>query len=401
MKSPAAGSPAQHAPSSSLWSAFVPLLPLILAVFVGFLAIGMVLPVIPRHVHDVLGQGTAMVGVVMGSQYLASFFGRFWAGALADARGPRVPVLIGLVTASCIGAVYLLSWHFVERTQLSLTLVVLARLLTGVTDSFVITGVLAWGVARVGTAHTGKAFGWLGVALFGAYAVGPPLGVALHAHFGFGALAEAAVLVPIAALAGSLLIPAMAPSHLPRLPVSRVIGAVKWPGIGLLLCAAGFAMISAFAVLLFAQRGWSGGAIAVSSLGVGFVAGRLLFGHLPDRIGGARVALVCVLTECVGELLIWGAPGAVIACIGATLTGGGYGLAFQSFGVEAVRRAPVQNRGGAMGAYVAFQDISMGLAAPLGGILAQATGLASVYLAAAAAAAGAFVLTLAMLRQRI
>ena len=73
-----------------------------------------------------------------------------------------------------------------------------------------------------------------------------------------------------------------------------------------------------------------------------------------------------MLVEAVGELLIWGAPNAVLACIGAALAGGGYGLGFQGFGVEAVRRTSPQSRGSAMGAYVGFQDIAMGLAAPLG-----------------------------------
>jgi MFS family permease len=351
-------------------------------------------------VHDTLGQGTAMVGIVMGSQYVSCLIGRLWAGEISDARGPRVAVLGGLVAACWVGAFYFLSLQFVREPQYAVALLIVARLLTGIAESFIITGVLAWGVARVGPAHAGKVLGWMGVALFSAYAAGAPIGTALHSHFGFGGLAEAAVLVPLAALVGTFLIPGTAPSHLPRLPFYRVIGAVKLPGLGLMLCAVGFAMISAFSVLLFAQRGWSGGALAVTSLGVGFVAGRLLFGHLPDQIGGARVALCCVVVEVIGELLIWGAPGAVVACIGAALTGGGYGLGFQSFGVEAVRRAPPQNRGSAMGAYVAFQDISMGLSAPLGGLLAQAAGLASVYLAAAAAATGAIGVSLVMLRQR-
>src|SRR4051812_14307223 len=64
----------------SLWSALVPLLPFMATVFAGFFAMGMALPVLPRHVHDTLGQGTVIVGVVMGSQYLSAVFGRMFAG---------------------------------------------------------------------------------------------------------------------------------------------------------------------------------------------------------------------------------------------------------------------------------------------------------------------------------
>ena len=357
-----------------------------LVLFGGFIAIGMALPVLPRHVHDTLGQGTVMVGVVMGSQYASSFFARLLAGSVCDTRGAHLAALAGLLAACCVGAVYLASAQVVDQSMLSVGLVIAGRLLTGVAEAFIITGTMAWGIARVGPEHAGKVFGWMGVALFGAIAAGAPIGVALHARFGFAGIGVVLILVPLAAFVGTSFIARIAPIALPRLPFSKVIGVVKLPGAGLTLCSGGYAMVTTFAVLLFAQQEWGSGAAAITSMGVGFVAGRLLFGHLPDKVGGARVALFSVLVEALGALAIWGAPNAVLACAGAALMGGGYGLGFQSFGVEAVRRAPPQSRGSAMGAYVAFQDISMGLAAPLGGVLAAWAGLGSVYLAAALAA---------------
>ena len=374
---------------SSLFAAFQPLLPLMLVVFIGFLPMGMALPVLPRHVHETMGQGTVMVGVVMGSQYASSFFARLFAGEVADVRGVRLCVLAGLLVACCIGGVYLASAEVLDRPALAVGLVIAGRLLTGIAEAFIITGTMAWGIVRIGAEHAGKVFGWMGVALFGAFGVGAPIGVAVHARFGFAGVGVAAMLVPLAALVGTLFISDVPRVTLPRLPFYRVFGVVKLPGAGLTLCAGGYAMTTTFAVLLFAQQGWGSGALAISGLSAGFIAGRLLFGHLPDKVGGALVALVSVLVEAMGALIIWGAPNAVFACVGAALTGGGYGLGFQSFGVEAVHRAPPQSRGSAMGAYVAFQDISMGLAAPLGGVLAAHAGLGSVYLAAAFAALAA------------
>ena len=111
------------------------------------------------------------------------------------------------------------------------------------------------------------------------------------------------------------------------------------------------------------------------------------------------MALYCVLVEAVGLALIWGAPHPALAWAGAALGGGGYGLGFQGFGLEAVRRAPAQSRGSAMGAYVIFQDVAMGLAPPLGGVLAHSAGLGAVYLAAAFGALGAAVVAAKLLRK--
>jgi MFS family permease len=292
-------------PATSLWSAFVPLLPFMLTVFVGFLAMGMALPIVPRHVHDTLRQGPVVVGVVMGSQYLASVFARMSAGGIADGRGPKRAALLGLLAGCGVGALYLASAAATDVPPLALALVVVARLLTGVTEAFVITSTMAWGLARVGPAHAGKVFGWMGVALFGGFAVGAPLGTAIYARFGFDGVALAVLVVSLAGLLGASGIAGVAPSHLERLPFTRVLHAVKLPGLGLTLCSMGYAMLTAFAVLLFAQRGWNGGALALTFMGAGFIAARLLFGHLPDQVGGARVAMFVVIAEAIGLALVW------------------------------------------------------------------------------------------------
>lgn len=60
------------------------LLPLMLVILIAFVVIGMALPVLPLHVHDGLGFGTAIVGLVTGSQFAASLASRFWSGRMCD-----------------------------------------------------------------------------------------------------------------------------------------------------------------------------------------------------------------------------------------------------------------------------------------------------------------------------
>ncbi len=99
------------------------------------------------------------------------------------------------------------------------------------------------------------------------------------------------------------------------------------------------------------------------------------------RLGGARVALVCALIEAAGLALIWLAPGRVLAAIGATLTGFGYSLVYPGLGIEAVRRAPPESRGLAMGAYTACLDLALGVSSPALGLIAGEAGLSAVFLA--------------------
>lgn len=373
------------------------LLPLTLTVFVGFLTIGMQLPVLPLHLHDTLGMGTLVIGLVIGAQFAAALLSRAWAGNFADLRGGKRAVMAGLVTAAVSGLVYLLSLAFVAAPVTSVWLLSGGRVLLAIGESLIVTGAMGWGIGLVGPQHAGKVMAWNGIAMYGAYALGAPLGVALNAGWGFVGIVMASMFVPLLALAIVAGVRAVAPTATRRTPFYKMLGAVWVPGLGLAFCSVGFGVLTAFIALLFAAREWGNASLAFTAFGVAFIGARLLFGHLPDKIGGARVALVCVLIESVGLLLIWSANSATSAYLGAALTGFGYSLAFPGFGVEAVRRAPPQARGLAMGAYVAFLDIALGITSPLAGLLASGWGIGAVYLGGAIAVALSFVVALVLL----
>jgi len=140
--------------------------------------------------------------------------------------------------------------------------------------------------------------------------------------------------------------------------------------------------MTAFVSLLFAARGWTVWT-AFTTFAAAFIFARLFLGHVADKVGGAKVALVFVLIEAAGQGLLWGASSPALALIGSALTGFGYSLVYPGFGVEAVRRAPPESRGLAMGAYTAFLDLTLGVASPVLGLIGTVAGIGSVFLASA------------------
>jgi MFS family permease len=123
-----------------------------------------------------------------------------------------------------------------------------------------------------------------------------------------------------------------------------------------------------------------GGLAAFTLFSLAFIFARLILGHLPDRIGGAKVALISVFVEAAGQALIWFAPSPGWAIAGAALTGLGYSLIYPALGVEAVRRAPPESRALVMGSYTACLDLALGIAGPGLGVVAAHYGIGSIYL---------------------
>ena len=371
------------------------LLPIMGVVLVAFLVIGVAMPVLPLHVHHGLGLGTVLVGLVAGSQFAAALISRPWAGQYADRSGAKRAVMTGLAVAAASGLLYLLSLHVVRAPPASAAILLLGRLLLGGAESFIITGAVSWGLALVDAQNTGRVIAWVGAAMFAAFALGAPVGAVLYDVYGFAAIAWATTLAPLATLLLVLPLRAVATqAHARRPGFTRVLAAVWVPGLGSALSSVGFGAITAFVTLLFADRGWSQGWLPYTAFAAVFILARLALGHLPDTIGGARVALVCLLIEAAGLALIWLAPWSALALLGAALTGLGYSLVYPAFGVQAVLRVPPQSRGLAMGAYTAFLDLALGVSGPVLGLIAGETSLAAVFLVSALVALCAVPITL-------
>ncbi len=372
------------------------LLPVVAVAFVMFLVTGVALPVLPMYVHGELGFGTFVVGLVAGAQFSAALVFRFWSGRYADARGPHHATAVGLVLAAVAGLLYLLSLAVPASPVASVTVLIVGRGVLGAAESCVVTGALAWGLALAGSGNAGKVMSWVGLAMYVALAVGAPLGTALYVWSGFRGVALATVVVPVAGLllvtrAGP--VPSRATS---RTGFTRIVRTVWMPGLGLAASSLGFGAITTFIVLLFARAGWARGWLGLSIFFSTFVLGRLVLGHVPDRAGGARVALVSALVEASGLACIWLARGPAQAFAGAALTGIGYALVYPGFGVEAVRRAPAESRGLAMGAYTAFLDLALGVGTPVLGHVARFAGLGAVFLVSSVVVASAALIALGL-----
>lgn len=365
-------------------SVVVTLLPIMAAVLAGFVVIGVALPVLPLHVSHHLGFGSVVVGVVAGAQFVASLISRVWSGSYSDANGGKQAVLVGLVTAAVAGLLYLLSVAVESSPVLSVSILIVGRAVLGGAESFIITGGVAWGLALVDPGHSGKVIAWVGTAMFAALALSGPFGTMLFTAYGFAVIGLLTALLPLLVLVLLL----RAPSPQPRMRkaksgLGKVIGAVWLPGLGAALASIGYCSILAFSSLLYADHQWRPVWLGFTTFGTALIVARVVCGHVPDRFGGAKTALLFVLVQSAGLLIMGFAESSLIASSGAALSGLGYSLVYPGLGVEAVGGTSPENRGLAMGIYTAFLDVAMAIGSPVLGWVADREGMSAVFIVSA------------------
>ncbi|AOZ14346.1 MFS transporter [Pseudomonas lundensis] len=372
---------------------------IVLFTFIGYLNIGIPLAVLPGYVHNHLGYGTVIAGLVISVQYLATLLSRPYASRIIDNLGSKRAVMYGLAGCGLSGVFMLVSSWLSAMPALSLASLLIGRLVLGSAESLVGSGSIGWGIGRVGAQNTAKVISWNGIASYGAIAVGAPLGVMMVNHWGMWSMG--ASIIALAALGLLLAWPKLAAPIVSgvRLPFLHVLGRVLPHGTGLALGSIGFGTIATFITLYYATQHWENAVLCLSLFGASFIGARLLFGNMINRLGGFRVAIACLSVETVGLLLLWLAPNPQLALAGAALSGFGFSLVFPALGVEAVNLVPASSRGAAVGAYSLFIDLSLGITGPLVGAVAAGFGFASIFLFAALAAFSGLMLSLYLYRQ--
>ena len=342
--------------------------------FCGLLAVGAVLPVLPRYVHGPLDAGNVAVGVVIGSYAATGLLLRPLAGRLADRRGRKPAVLLGSILVAVSGFMYLL--------PLGVPGLIAARLVLGAGEGTVFTAGSAWIVDLAPPDRRGRVIGLYGLAVWAGLSVGPLLGELLLHASGYTLVWLFAGTAPLLGALAALRLPdPFRPAeHAEREHHPLIAREAVRPGAALALASIGYATVAAFVVLHLEARGVGHGATVFGAFATMVVLTRLVGGDLPDRVGPARVAAAAAIAESVGLTTIAVAHSLPVALAGALAMGAAFSLLYPSLSLIVVARVPETRRGAALGTFTAFFDAGVGLGAPLAGLAAAITSYEGAFL---------------------
>ncbi|MBO6184761.1 MAG: MFS transporter [Chryseobacterium sp.] len=348
--------------------------------FIGYFIIGLSLSVLPIFISKSLGYSLLVAGIVISLQYISTFFLRAYSGKVIDGKGPKPTVLFSMIGFSLTGIFLILAYYFKFSPILSLTFLVITRLLTGCAEGMVGASPINWAIMAFGEKHTAKIISYNGVACYGALAMGASLGIVIEHQFGLYGIGILSIILGIIGFFYAKTKENKTNTN-PQENQSfwKVLGKVAPFGVCLALGGIGFASISTFITLYYNFFHWNNGALCLSIFGGLFVAGRLVFSNVINNYGGIKVAIACLFVETIGLLIIAFATNAQMALVGAGVTGLGFSLIFPALGVMAIKSVSPSSQGSALAGYGLFIDISLGVAGPIIGSVADFFGMQFIF----------------------
>jgi len=325
-----------------------------------FLALGMVLPVLPLYVERRLGGSSLAVGVAVGAFAFGAVTLRPFAGRLGDQAGRRILMAGGASVAGGSMLLYTLAHGIGPLVAL--------RVMTGVGEAAFFVGASTM-ITDLSPAHRrGEALSYWSVAVYGGLAFGPALGELILGDGRYEAVWIAAgVSALVAALFGLGTVDTLRtfddadPSDPAPGRATLLYRPALRPGSVMFLGLVGLAGFTTFVPLYARDVGMSDARFVFLLYGGLILAVRVLGARLPDVLGSRRGGSFALVTAAVGlaAISLWSSAGGLV--VGTAVFAVGMSLLYPALTPLALDGVPDRERASAMGTVSTFFDLSQGL----------------------------------------
>ncbi|MEO0407018.1 MAG: MFS transporter [Cyanobacteria bacterium P01_A01_bin.135] len=336
------------------------------------------LPTLPLYIEDA-GATTQQVGTVMASFAIGLLLLKARLSKLADWRGRKLVLLIGMLASATAPLGYLM-------TQ-SLPLLIVLRAFHGISIAAFATGYSALVADMAPPKNRGELIGYMSLVNPLGLALGPALGGLLY---GIGGYRPAFLLSVGLGTVGLLcVLRVWEPPRATAVASSAEAGQfwkllgtdrLRVPVVVLLMVGIAFGAISTFVPLYIRDTGANFNvglfytAAAIASFSV-----RLLTGRASDNYGRGRFITLGLLLYGSAMVMLWQAENASMFLMGAVLQGGGAGIIIPTMAALMADRSLPEERGRIFGLCMVGFDVGLATAGPLLGSFADAIGYSGIF----------------------
>lgn len=337
------------------------------------------LPTLPLYIQSI-GAPDDQLGIVMGSFAIGLLMFRPQAGKMADQRGRKIVLLIGIMVAAIAPICHLLIP--------SVPFLILVRAFHGVSIAAFTTAYSSLVVDISPPENRGELIGYMSLTNPVGMALGPALGGFLQEPFGYPIVFVFSSLIGVVSLICATQVRAR-----PVVPRSQEEIAsdqkfwqlvssdrIRIPTLTMLLVGIGFGAIATFVPLHIktSEVGLNPGlfytAAAMTSFATRFVAGRA-----SDIYGRGRFITIGLMAYLLSMVVLWQANSANLFLLAGLLEGIGGGTYIPIMIALVADRCQPYERGRIFGLFIGGFDLGIALAGPILGVAAKTLGYARLY----------------------
>lgn len=360
------------------------------------------LSTLPLYIEDVGGDPRA-VGVVMGAFAIGLLVSRIWLGPLADRRGRKLVLLIGLAAVALAPLGYaaveflargsLLDGEAVTKLALAgfsvpvMPVLFVLRLGHGVSIAAFATAYVAMVVDVAPASHRGETIGYMSLVNPIGLSLGPALGSFVQESLGYSLfflLASGLGWLGAICASGIQTSEAIAPLSMEKETTRywQMLGnpRVRVPTLVLLMVGLAFGTLTTFLPLFVRQIGLDfqvGFYYTVSALASFSV--RLLVGRASDRWGRGVFITLSLMTSMCAMTVLWTAHTSAAFLLAGMFQGAGFGILIPTISALMADRAEPQERARLFSLCMGGFDLGIAIAGPALGYAAAAIGYRHIF----------------------
>ncbi|MBD2084847.1 MULTISPECIES: MFS transporter [unclassified Coleofasciculus] len=340
------------------------------------------LPTLPLYIEDV-GGTTQQIGIVMGSFALGLVLCRSWLGRLADRRGRKVVLLIGMTVAAIAPLGYLV--------VKSIPLLMLLRAFHGISIAAFTTGYSALVVDLSPVSKRGELIGYMSLVTPVGMAIGPAVGGYIQAGVGYTPLFLLSCALGAIGLvcANQVKEPRIVHETTDSSAGSsetqqfwRLLASprLRIPALVLLLVGVAFGALSTFVPLFIkdAEVDLNPGLFYTAAAIASFIS-RIIIGRASDRYGRGIFITGSIFSYALAMLMLSHAYTARSFLVGGFLEGAGAGTLLPMMIALISDRSSPQERGRVFALCITGFDVGIAIAGPVLGSIAEPIGYRAMF----------------------
>lgn len=352
------------------------------------------LPTIPLYVKS-MGVGDDLVGVVMGSFAIGLLLFRQQFGRLADERGRRIVLLIGIAVAALAPVGHLL-------TQ-SIPLLILVRAFHGLSIAAFTTAYSSLVADIAPPENRGELIGYMSLANPIGMAIGPALGGYLQAATSFSGSFILASSVGVLSLLCALQVRSPQLSRPPQNYKKEMFwelllsDRIRIPTVTMLLVGIAFGAIATFVPLHIKNSGVPlNPGLFYTAAAIGSFICRFVAGKASDRYGRGLFITIGLACYVLALVMLWMSDSSSLFLIAGALEGIGGGMFLPIMIALVTDRCHPYERGRIFGLFISGFDVGIAIAGPILGLVSNSLGYRGLYGVASIVAFAALVVFLTL-----